>query len=141
MQANNLPHASVLYGLDDPTAKALAGVLEQLGCIVYRLEQGDFPEQCRTLAAQIAAEVVFWNGTRPRCTELLTALDRLPQPPALVMASRIPETAAWLDALEGGAFDYCGAPFEQRQIQCILDAARLRCQFGDGKRWPRVGAA
>jgi DNA-binding NtrC family response regulator len=141
MQAENLRHASVLYGLEDPTAEALAGVLQQLGCTVYRLQEGDLPEQCRTLAARIAAEVVFWNGTCPRCAELLAALDKLPQRPAVVMTSRIPETDAWLNALEAGAFDYCGAPFDLEQIQQILDAARLRRRFGDGQRWVRTEAA
>ncbi len=141
MKANNLPRASVLYGIEGPTADALRGVLEQLGCSVYRLEEGDSPDDCGALAAEMAAEVIFCGEIRPRYQELLRSLDRLPQPPAVVVTSRIPETAAWLDALDEGAFDYCGAPFEPQLIRWILEGARLRCQRSDSARSSAAAAA
>jgi DNA-binding NtrC family response regulator len=44
----------------------------------------------------------------------------------VVVASRLPEVNAWLDALQDGAADYCGAPFEATQLGWILNST-LRC--------------
>jgi DNA-binding NtrC family response regulator len=44
----------------------------------------------------------------------------------VIVVTRNPETREWLDAMEAGAFDYCSAPFEPRQLQWILDSARPR---------------
>ena len=54
---------------------------------------------------------------------LLKALKRRSLKPAVVVASRLPEVSAWLDALEHGAANYCAAPFESRDIRWILEAA------------------
>ena len=44
----------------------------------------------------------------------------------VIVVTRTPETREWLDAMEAGAFDYCSAPFEPRQLQWILNSARPR---------------
>jgi len=38
------------------------------------------------------------------------------------MVNRVPENSRWLDALELGASDYCGAPFETVQVRWLVDA-------------------
>jgi DNA-binding response OmpR family regulator len=39
----------------------------------------------------------------------------------VIAVTRMPESKQWLDALEAGALDYCGAPFERIQIRWIMD--------------------
>ena len=48
------------------------------------------------------------------------ARSTFPQSP-LVVVSRLPDTGEWLDALEGGAVDYCAAPFESIQMKWLLE--------------------
>jgi DNA-binding NtrC family response regulator len=69
------------------------------------------------------AGVVFCPFSRD-LTALLDATrdSRIP----VIVVTRNPETREWLDAMEAGAFDYCSAPFEPRQLQWILDSARPR---------------
>ena len=40
----------------------------------------------------------------------------------VIVVSRHPDHREWLDALEGGASDYCASPFDPRQMQWILNA-------------------
>jgi hypothetical protein len=35
----------------------------------------------------------------------------------------VPEVTDWLKALEHGAADYCGAPFEARQVRWLLNSS------------------
>jgi hypothetical protein len=37
--------------------------------------------------------------------------------------SRLPEVSGWLQALEQGAADYCGAPFEPRHVRWALNSS------------------
>jgi hypothetical protein len=39
------------------------------------------------------------------------------------VVNRFPENGRWLDALEMGAADYCGAPFENVQINWLVNGA------------------
>ena len=41
----------------------------------------------------------------------------------VIVVSRLPEVSAWLQALEQGAADYCGAPFEARQVRWALNSS------------------
>jgi DNA-binding response OmpR family regulator len=41
----------------------------------------------------------------------------------VIVVSRVPEVSAWLSALEQGASDYCGAPFEARQVRWALNSS------------------
>jgi len=41
----------------------------------------------------------------------------------VIVVSRVPEVSSWLHALEQGAADYCGAPFEARQIRWALNSS------------------
>jgi DNA-binding response OmpR family regulator len=43
-----------------------------------------------------------------------------------VIVNRHPENSRWLDALELGAADYCGAPFEPVQMRWLLDSVLRR---------------
>ena len=50
----------------------------------------------------------------------LRAILRTRSDVPVVVTSRLPEVRAWLDALQDGAADYCGAPFEATQLGWIL---------------------
>jgi DNA-binding response OmpR family regulator len=66
-------------------------------------------------------DIVFAGGEPPRYLPLLRWVRE--QRPALpfVVVTAIPDTTAWLDALEAGATDYCSCPFEKRQIQWMME--------------------
>jgi DNA-binding NtrC family response regulator len=73
------------------------------------------------------ANVIFADGG-----SLGAVRDMRPELPVVVV-SRIPEVSGWLDALDAGATDYCGAPFEAAQVRWVLDSSL--------KTEPRAAAA
>lgn len=60
--------------------------------------------------------LVFCAVDRPVFEE---ARRRFPLCP-IVVVSRLPEVSAWLDALDAGAADYCGAPFEPAHLSWMF---------------------
>jgi len=98
----------LLLGLEPSLADELSRALTQLGHGI----------QLATLNTRewetSDADVIFAPSADLR-TILRTRTD-LP----VVVASRMPEVSAWLDALQDGAADYCGAPFEATQLSWIL---------------------
>jgi DNA-binding NtrC family response regulator len=104
----------VLLGLPDDLAAPLRGLLTDEShevAIAHTLEavRRDNPE------------VAFVSGDGPEFPHnvswLLESMPRLP----VVVVTRLPDSQRWLDALEAGARDYCGAPFEHTQLRWILD--------------------
>lgn len=98
----------LLLGLEHSLAEDLSRPLTQLG---HRI-------QLATLNTRdwetVDADVIFapsenLRGIRQTRTDL-----------PVIVASRMPEVSAWLDALQDGAADYCGAPFEATQLGWIL---------------------
>lgn len=85
----------------------------------HRVEQKPQDIASRDL---MQVDIVFAGG---RPSDYLPLLRRVREErPALpfVVVTRIPETTAWLDALEAGATDYC-SPFEIRQIRRLVESA------------------
>ena len=75
---------------------------------------------------------LVWRG--PRLSAVFISSDSLeyrqtlsllretyPKLPVIVV-SRFPDVKQWLDALDAGANDYCGAPFERVQLHWILNS-------------------
>lgn len=66
-------------------------------------------------------DVVFVTGDGPDFPQnlslLLQAMPCLP----VVAVTRLPDSQRWVDALEAGARDYCGAPFEATQLRWIME--------------------
>ena len=101
----------LLVGLDRRVADDLKSVLIQLGQTVQivattadSLHPGD--------ASLIFAECEALSAIRAAHPDL-----------PVVVVSRLPEVSAWLDALEQGAVDYCGAPFERKQVGWVLNSS------------------
>lgn len=107
----------LLLGLDDDLASQLKGILTAQQ---HRVRTSDFGEKIPD------ANIVFSAGDDPRYREALRQVraGRRHDLPFIVV-TRLPETSRWLDALESGATDYCGAPFEPMQMRWIVDMALL----------------
>ena len=71
-------------------------------------------------------DIVFSTGDVPNYRELLHALASRGRQLAIVLVNRFPENSRWLDALEMGAADYCGAPFEPVMMRWLVDSVMRR---------------
>src|SRR6266568_2452746 len=100
----------LLVGLDRRVADDLKSVLIQLGQTV------------QTAADAGSTDFRDVNLVFTGCAELGAMLSARPDLPVVVV-SRLPEVSAWLDALEKGAADYCGAPFERKQVGWVLNSS------------------
>jgi DNA-binding NtrC family response regulator len=109
----------ILLALEHDLADQLRPILRRQGHDVQAADSADSPEIRR-------ADVLFAGGDRPDYRETVTSLTRSFPLLPLVLVNRHPENARWLDALELGAADYCGAPFEAIQIQWVLDSLGFR---------------
>jgi DNA-binding response OmpR family regulator len=110
----------LLLGLENDMAQDLARVLRKTGHEV---------ETAGSLEAAVRnrnADVIFAGGDAPDYRETVRRLvARRPDAP-LVLVNRLPENMRWLEALELGAADYCGAPFEATQVRWIVDSVLRR---------------
>ena len=101
----------LLFGLDRAVEDELNPVLKQLGQTVQ------IGAPASGVLERTDANVVFADGAT-----LSAVRSKRPELPVVVV-SRIPEVRDWLDALEAGASDYCGAPFEATQVQWVLESS------------------
>ena len=101
----------LLAGLETTIADELSRVLLQLGQSVKCADQGTVADDSAEIQVIFAPE-----------TDLIGAQRSHPGVPVIVV-SRLPEVSAWLQALEQGAADYCGAPFEARQVRWALNSS------------------
>ena len=101
----------LLAGLETTIADELSRVLRQLGQNVDTAAAGT------DAAVPGDIELIFAPET-----DLLSVQRSNPGVPVIVV-SRLPEVSAWLWALEQGAADYCGAPFEARQVRWALNSS------------------
>jgi len=72
------------------------------------------------------ADIVFAGGDPIYYLSLLREVRESRPGLPFVVVTRVPETKEWLDALEAGATDYCSAPFENRQINWLMESALPR---------------
>src|SRR5579864_122971 len=115
MSAQQLPATKfVLHGLEETLAAQLCNVVSASGGASY---YAGSTSDCLSLAEQLPADAVFCNAKPSQYRQLLDALKRKKLRLPVVVVSRLPEVSEWLDALEAGAMDYCGAPFELQQIR------------------------
>jgi len=69
------------------------------------------------------ADIVFAGGDQTQYLNLLRHVRASRPTLPFVVVTGHPKTADWLDALDAGATDYCSAPFEQRQINWLMESA------------------
>ena len=101
----------LLAGLESTIAGELSGVLKELG---QNVQSAD----CVVSTPDPAGvQLVF----APEA--LLAEVQRCYPGVPVIVVSRMPEVSSWLRALELGAADYCGAPFEATQVRWVLNTA------------------
>jgi len=106
-----------LIGLDQTTAtqvsRALAVERHRIETKPQNVDVNDMHD----------VDIVFAGGEPEQYLSLLRQVrEKRPTLP-FVVVTRVPETTAWLDALEAGATDYCSSPFESRQIHWLMETA------------------
>ncbi len=60
--------------------------------------------------------------------EMLERLRDLPQPPLLIVTSRVADERLWAEALNLGAYDVLPKPFDLNEVVRVLSLAWLHCQ-------------
>lgn len=122
MEKRNSLSTIVLFGLADSAAAELVRGLSDQTRAVY-----SFPClaacDCLALIEEIGADLVFCAAEPERYAPLLEAVKLKKPGLPIIVVSSYPETSEWLNALEGGASDYCAPPFEATQIQWVLETA------------------
>ena len=110
----------LLLGLEQATAKALDAALKIGSFEVCVLPACDFAG-LQAAIAEFAPHVICApaGSTEWRHT-LQAAGSRLP----VIAVSSKPNPTEWLAALQGGASDYFGPPFEAGQVSLVLKSAR-----------------
>jgi DNA-binding response OmpR family regulator len=68
-----------------------------------------------------AQQIVFTSGDSDDYRETVRRLRRELPGSAVIVVNRCPDNLRWIDALDAGAADYCGAPFERVQIRWVIE--------------------
>jgi DNA-binding response OmpR family regulator len=106
-----------LLALPEDLERPLTQVLrEEAHKVIRKLHLQDLQHGPKSAALFLSADDPDFRAT---VSDIRVSHPDLP----VIAVTRIPETAHWLDALDAGATDYCGAPFERVQIRWILNAA------------------
>ena len=106
---------------------ALVGLPEDLGHQLTRIllaesHQVSRNEYLSNLRRGPRLSAVFISSDSLEYSQTLSLLrETYPKLPVIVV-SRFPDVKQWLDALDAGASDYCGAPFERVQLHWILNS-------------------
>lgn len=123
MSAQSIPAAKfVLHGLEETLAVQLCDAVSASGGSSY---YAGSTAECLSLAEQLPADGVFCTAKANEYRQILNALKQKGLRLPVVVVSRLPEVAEWLDALEAGAADYCAAPFERHEIRWLMESASL----------------
>jgi len=105
-----------LLGLSEELAQPLAQVLRAESHQVVR------KVYVQDLQHGPAPDAVFISGDNQEfCGTIAQLRESQPGLPVVVV-TRQPGTRHWLDALDAGAADYCGAPFERVQVRWIMQS-------------------
>jgi DNA-binding NtrC family response regulator len=80
----------------------------------------DHKRYIQDLAKRSRPSVVFICADSPGFEDAVTALKEAEPDLPFVVTTRMPNPTQWLNALEAGAADYCGAPFEAVQVRWIM---------------------
>lgn len=107
----------LLLGLERDLSEQLTVVLRSMAHEV--LITGSLE---RSLADR-RASIVFAAGDGPEYRDIIGRLTAERPGTPVIVVNRFPENGRWLDALELGAVDYCGAPFENMQIGWVVEGA------------------
>jgi len=107
----------LLLGLDQDLADSLSLVLRRLS------HEVTLTNSVAAALKDRRAQIIFAAGDGSGYREMVQKLTTHRREAAVILVNRFPEDARWLDALELGAADYCGAPFETTQIRWLVEGA------------------
>ena len=109
-----------LLGLPEDLGKQLARVLlDESYQVSRRLYVSDLRRTPNCCA-------VFISGDAPDYRQTISLLRQAHPGLPVIVVTRLPEAWHWLEALDAGAADYCGAPFEHIQLRWILGSVRAQ---------------
>ena len=123
------PHRVLLLGLEGTAFGKLSKILSQQK---HSVSSGPFPPAPRSLEVSLrlvvnsGAEVVCCSADPQQLLSLVEAMQQRQLRVPVVVVSAEPNTSEWLDAIENGAWDYLGMPFESTHIQHVLENA-IKC--------------
>lgn len=125
METGSAPRRILLVGLEDRPLAQLTSILsEQNHSVCSR------PFLSTThlldLIDRLGADVVYCGSDPERYHSLVEAVRQKGSTVPIVVVSSSPSVSEWLDAIEAGAWDYVGAPFESKHIGHVLENA-LKC--------------
>ncbi len=106
----------ILLRMENDLATQLSRVLRQ------HEHKIKITDSIKSVVFERDADIVFAGGDGPDYREIVRQLTALRPGLRVVLVNRLPENARWLDALELGATDYCGAPFEPVQMRWLVDS-------------------
>jgi DNA-binding response OmpR family regulator len=109
-----------LTGIDESVATPLKRVL------AIRKHWVEHREYNAPIDDFLNADIVFAGGDIRQYITLLQSVRQARPTLPFVVVTRIPDTSAWLTALEAGATDYCSAPFVVREINWIMESVLPR---------------
>lgn len=109
-----------LLGLPDDLGNQLTRVLLEES---HQVSQKRFLSDVRRLPVSSA---VFISGDSPDYRRTLCLLREIHPNLPVIVVTRQCDAWHWLDALDAGAADYCGAPFERIQLRWILESIPAR---------------
>ena len=128
-QNGSSSHRVLLLGLEGTVHGKLSKILSQQNHSVwsrpFRPTSRSVDVSLR-LAVRSGAEVICCSADPERYLLLVEAVQQRHLRVPVVVVSTEPNTSEWLDAIENGAWDYLGVPFESTHIQHVLDNA-IKC--------------
>ncbi|MCS7027002.1 MAG: hypothetical protein NZV14_19580 [Bryobacteraceae bacterium] len=111
----------LLVGLDSALQQDLGRCLPEHPLLVLDSLPETKNDRIEALA-KAAPDLILCPMRDRSLGEVLEAAAALEVP--VVVVSRLPNAAEWLDALEAGAADYLAVPFERRLLEWVLAANR-----------------
>ncbi|MGA2723987.1 MAG: response regulator [Bryobacteraceae bacterium] len=132
--ANHIGVVTLLsVGLIDEDHASLEGILQCSQCELRPTCNWKL-NACPNLASALTAlrklrvpVVVCESDLQPGTwKEVLEELNTLPDPPFLIVTSRLADERLWAEALNLGAYDVLAKPFDGREVTRIVSMAWLR---------------
>jgi DNA-binding NtrC family response regulator len=115
----------LVIGVEQPLATHLIHAMTASELAKVQCQPFTSVADCLEAVEALHPDVVFCSAQAGLHKQILVALAQRGLQVPVVVASRYPESAERLDALEAGALDYCAAPFEPAHIRRILENAVL----------------
>ena len=97
------------------------------GCRWVVQPQADVASTMRALRAEPLPVVLCDRDSMPEAwKEMLAESVHLPEPPSLIVTSRLADDRLWAEALNLGAYDVLARPFDRAEVVRTVNLARLR---------------